>query len=244
MERAPRQIIAMGGGGFSMEPDNPALDLYILAQTGKRMPSICFLATATGDADGYIEKFYTAFKAHRCRPSHVPLFRRTPDLKEALLTQDVIYVGGGNTKSMLAVWRDWDVPRLLRRAWKSGTVLAGISAGAICWFRMGVTDSWGKGLTGMPCLGFLPGTCCPHYDGEAERRPALHRLVASGAVPRALAFDDGAAGHFIDRRLFRTVSSRSGARGYEVRRKGARAVEAQLPVVRLSSDGRPHGRGR
>jgi hypothetical protein len=102
------QIIAMGGGGGSMEPDNPALDLYILAQTRKRAPSICFLATATGDADGYIEKFYTAFKAHRCRPSHVPLFRRTPDLKQALLTQDVIYVGGGNTKSMLAVWRDWD----------------------------------------------------------------------------------------------------------------------------------------
>ena len=141
----------MGGGGFSMEPDNPALDLYVLAQTRKRRPSVCFLATATGDADGYIERFYTAFKAYRCRPSHVPLFRRTPDLKQALLTQDVIYVGGGNTKSMLAVWRDWDVPRLLRRAWKNGTVLAGISAGAICWFRMGVTDSWGKGLTGMPC---------------------------------------------------------------------------------------------
>jgi dipeptidase E len=228
------QIIAMGGGGFSMEPDNPALDLYILAQTRKRAPSICFLATATGDADGYIEKFYTAFKAHRCRPSHVPLFRRTPDLKQALLTQDVIYVGGGNTKSMLAVWRDWDLPRLLRRAWMNGTVLAGISAGAICWFRMGVTDSWGKGLTGLPCLGLLPGTCCPHYDGEPERRPAVHRLVASGAVPRALALDDGAAAHFVERRLSRIVSSRPNARAYSVRRRGTGAVETALPSHSLA----------
>jgi dipeptidase E len=151
-----RQIIAMGGGGFSMEPDNPALDLYVLAQVRKRTPAVCFLATASGDADGYIEKFYAAFKTHRCRPTHVPLFRRTPVLKQVLLTQDVIYVGGGNTKSMLAVWREWDVPRLLRRAWGMGIVLTGISAGAICWFRTGVTDSAAVGLSGLPCLGFFP----------------------------------------------------------------------------------------
>jgi peptidase E len=221
-----------------MEPDNPALDLYVLAQTRKRRPSVCFLATATGDADGYIERFYAAFKAHRCRPSHVPLFRRTPDLKQALLTQDIIYVGGGNTKSMLAVWRDWEIPRLLRRAWSNGTVLAGISAGAICWFRMGLTDSWGNRLSGLPCLGLLPGACCPHFDGEPERRPALHRLVASGTVPTALALDDGAAGHFIERKLSRIVSSRPHARGYEVRRKGSRAVETEMPVMVLSKEGR------
>ena len=221
-----------------MEPDNPALDLYVLAQTRKRNPSICFLATATGDADGYIEKFYSAFKAHRCRPTHVPFFRRTPDLKQALLNQDVIYVGGGNTKSMLAVWRDWDVPRLLRRAWSTGTVLAGICAGAICWFRMGVTDSLGVGLTGLPCLGLLPGTCCPHFDGETERRPALQRLVAAGSVPKALALDDGAAAHFIDRQLVRIVSSRPGACGYEVRRQGLRSVERALPAILLAANGR------
>jgi peptidase E len=229
----------MGGGGFSMEPDNPALDLYVLAQTRKRTPSVCFLATATGDADGYIERFYAAFKAHRCRPSHVPLFRRTPDLKQALLTQDVIYVGGGNTKSMLAVWRDWDVPRLLRRAWRNGTVLAGISAGAICWFRMGVTDSWRKGLMGMRCLGLLPGTCCPHFDGEQERRPALHHLVTKGDVPSALALDDGAAAHFLERKLLRVVTSRPEARGYTVRRRGNRAIETVLPVTPLRPNGEP-----
>jgi dipeptidase E len=239
-----RQIIAMGGGGFSMEPDNPALDLYVLAQTRKRNPSICFLATATGDADGYIEKFYAAFKAHRCRPTHVPLFRRTPDLKQALLNQDVIYVGGGNTKSMLAVWRDWDVPRLLRRAWSTGTVMAGISAGAICWFKTGVTDSWGNRLTGVPCLGLLPGTCCPHFDGEPERRPALHRLVAAGSVPKALALDDGAAAHFIDRQLVRIVTSRPDACAYEVRRHGSRSVETALPAVLLAANGRLRTRRR
>jgi peptidase E len=234
-----RQIIAMGGGGFSMEPDNPALDLYVLAQTRKRNPSICFLATATGDADGYIDNFYSAFRAHRCRPTHVPLFRRTPDLKQALLTQDVIYVGGGNTKSMLATWRGWELPRLLRRAWAGGTVLAGISAGAICWFEAGVTDSWGDRLAGLPCLGFLPGTCCPHFDGEPERRPALHRLVASGKVSTALALDDGAAAHFIGRKLSRVVISRPHARGYDVRRIGSRPVETVLPATPLTAYGRP-----
>jgi peptidase E len=143
---------------------------------------------------------------------------------------------------MLAVWREWDVPRLLRRAWSTGTVLAGISAGAICWFKAGVTDSWGDRLTGLPCLGFLPGTCCPHYDGEAERRPALHRLVAHGVVAKALALDDGAAAHFIGRRLSRIVSSRPGALGYEVRRRGARSIETVLSTVPLTATGRPKAR--
>jgi peptidase E len=228
-----KQIIAMGGGGFSMEPENPALDSYVLAQTRKRTPTVCFLATASGDADAYIEKFYQAFKAHRCRPTHIPLFRRTPDLKHVLLAQDIIYVGGGNTRSMLAVWREWDIPRLLRRAWAMGIVLTGISAGAICWFRSGVTDSAAAGLAALPCLGFLPGTCCPHFDGEPERRPALHGLVATAKVSRALALDDGVAAHFIGRTLARVVSSRPHARAYEVRRKRSVAVETALPTVLL-----------
>jgi dipeptidase E len=127
---------------------------------------------------------------------------------------------------------------LLRRAWNRGTVLAGISAGAICWFKTGVTDSWGDRLSGLPCLGFLPGACCPHFDGEPERRPALHRLVADGSVPKALALDDGAAAHFVGRRLSRIVVSRSHARGYEVRRNGSRFREIVLPVFSLSASGR------
>jgi peptidase E len=130
---------------------------------------VCFLATAAGDAESYIDSFYTAFRQLPCRPTHIPLFARTPDLKTVLLEQDIIYVGGGNTKSMLAVWRDWEMPELLRRAWEAGTVLAGVSAGAICWFETGLTDSSGTGLYPLTGLGFLAGACCPHYDGEAER---------------------------------------------------------------------------
>src|SRR5690348_53936 len=114
------QIIALGGGGFSMEPDNPALDLYVLRQARTTRPAVSFLATASGDADAYLVKFYTAFSGYDCRPSHLRLFQRTPALRDHLLRQDVIYVGGGNTKSMLAVWRDWGLPALLREAWEGG----------------------------------------------------------------------------------------------------------------------------
>jgi dipeptidase E len=124
-----------------MEPDNLTLDRYILAQARVPEPAVAFVPTASGDADASIVRFYTAFSGLPCRPSHLALFRRTPDLRSYLLAQDVIYVGGGNTKSMLAVWREWGLLELLREAWASGIVLAGISAGAICWFEQGVTDS-------------------------------------------------------------------------------------------------------
>jgi peptidase E len=221
-------IVAMGGGGFSMEPDNPALDLFILQQARRANPSVCFLATASGDAESYIDSFYTAFRKLPCRPTHVPLFARTPDLHTVLLEQDVIYVGGGNTKSMLAVWREWELPALLRRAWESGTVLAGVSAGAICWFENGLTDSSGTGLYPLSCLGLLAGACCPHYDGEAERRPALRRLVEIGTIASALALDDGAAAHFVNGTLANIVSSRPQAHAYRVERVNGLAHETVL----------------
>jgi dipeptidase E len=225
---ANTHIVAMGGGGFSMEPDNLALDHFAISLARRANPSVCFLATASGDAESYIDSFYTAFKTLPCRPTHVPLFARTPDLQHVLLEQDVIYVGGGNTRSMLAVWRGWEIPELLRRAWQSGTVLAGVSAGAICWFETGLTDSSGTGLHPLRCLGFLPGTCCPHYDGEAERRPALHRLIEQGTVTSALALDDGAAAHFIDGTLANVVSSRPSARAYRVEPVNGQVVETVL----------------
>jgi peptidase E len=238
MKTPKRQIIAMGGGSFTVEPENPALELYILAQARRSNPSVCFVPTASGDADSYISKFYAAYSKLRCRPTHLKFFDRTPDLRKLLLAQDVIYVGGGNTKSMLGVWREWQFPGLLRRAWNSGTVLAGISAGAICWFETGVTDSWAGRLAPLPCLGWLPDACCPHYDGEAERRPAVHEFVARGAVPETLALDDGVAAHFVGRKLARIVSSRAKAGAYRVHRVGRRAIETKLPVTRL-----PRARG-
>jgi len=220
----------MGGGSFGATPEKPLLELYALAQTGKSNPSICFLPTATGDSPVYIAKFYATFAKQRCHPTHISFFDRTPRLREILLAQDLIYVGGGNTKSMLAVWREWQLPQILRQAWYSGIVLAGVSAGAICWFDVGVTDSWAEHLAPLPCLEWLRGACCPHYDGEAERRPAVHEFVAKGRVPRTLALDDGAAAHFVGRKLNRIVCSRPAAGAYLVRRVGGKSVETRLPV--------------
>ena len=222
-------IITMGGGGFSMEPENLALDRYVVAQSGKTDPKVCFLSQASGEGRDYIINFYKAFSELNCHPGHLSLFQpHTADLETFLLAQDIIYVGGGNTKSMLALWREWNLPAILRRANEQGTILAGISAGCICWYEQGLTDSIPGDLTTLPCLGFLSGSCSPHYDGEAQRRPSFQRLVASGAMIPGHAFDDGAAGHFVDGKLMEVVSSRPNAKGYYVESQESQAVETGI----------------
>lgn len=226
-----RQIIAMGGGGFSMEPKNPLLDDFVLGLTGKRKPRVCFVPTACGDADSYTARFLKAFSATRCRAAVLTLFRRDDrDLREFLLAQDVIYVGGGNTANMLAIWRVHGVDRILREAWRQGIVLCGLSAGANCWFEASNTDSFGPLAALRDGLGLLAGSACPHYDGEAERRASYHRLIARGELPGGCALDDGAAAHFIGTRLQEVVSSRPGAKAYRVTRRGGRVLEEVLPV--------------
>ncbi|MGH9687701.1 MAG: Type 1 glutamine amidotransferase-like domain-containing protein [Candidatus Acidiferrales bacterium] len=232
---AKPQIIAIGGGGLFLDSGNPPLQRYILRQVRRSNPKICFIPTATGDDSVHIAKFYSTFSKLRCQPTHLPLFERTPILPDLLLSQDLIYVAGGNTKSMLAVWRDWQLPKYLRQAWRSGVVFAGISAGAICWFEMGLTDSWAERLVPLPCLGWLPNACCPHYDSEKDRRSSTHVLVESGALPETLALEDGAAAHFVGRKLLRVVTARENARGYRVRRDRARVIESPLPVTRLKA---------
>jgi dipeptidase E len=217
MQGERRQIIALGGGGFAVDPDHLALDRYILAQARVPEPAVAFVPTASGDSDNYVVRFYAVYLGLPCRPTHLAFFRRTRDLRAYLLTQDVIYVGGGNTKSMLAVWRAWGLPELLREAWEAGIVLAGISAGAICWFAQGVTDSFADQLRVLDCLGFLPGSCCPHYNGEAERRPAYHRLLRSREIAPGFAIDDGAALHFVNGEVHRVVTARHGSTAYRVR---------------------------
>jgi len=220
----------MGGGGFSMEPENLTLDRYVLAQAGVAMPRVSFLPTASGDVDSYAMRFYEAFSGLPCQPSHLMFFRRTPDLREHLLNQDVIYVGGGNTKSMLGVWREWGMPEILREAWEAGVVLAGLSAGAICWFEQGLTDSFEGDLRPLDCLGILKGSACPHYDGDPERRPTYHRLVRTGVLLPGLAIDDGAAVHFVDDDIRGVVASRPGVTAYRVETKSGAAQETALPV--------------
>lgn len=212
-----RQIIAMGGGGFSMEPDNPLLDQYILAQANKSLPKICFIPTASGDADSYIEKFYDFFNQQECVPSHLSLFKpATRDLERFVLEQDIIYVGGGNTKNLLVLWKEWGLDGILRKAWEQGIVLAGLSAGSICWYEEGVTDSYGDKLEPLQALGFLKGSHCPHYDGEAERRPTYRQFVDQGILQAGIAADDGAAVHYVEEDIKRIVSSRPTAKAYRV----------------------------
>jgi peptidase E len=231
-----RHIVALGGGGFSMEPRNPRLDDFILRLTGKKRPRVCFIGTASGDSDNYIARFSRAFAPPRARPAHLSLFKReVRDIRAFLLAQDVIYVGGGASANMLAVWRVHGVGASLRDAWQAGVVLAGISAGAICWFEDGITDSFGPPPRALrDGLGFLTGACCPHYDGEKHRRPALLELVQRG-FPSTLALDDGAAAHFVGRALKEIVTSRRSARAFSVTREKSLAVERRLEVRYLAS---------
>jgi dipeptidase E len=224
-----RHIVAIGGAALPVELDNLLLVRYFLAQTRRRQPKVAFIGAAHGDADAGRLRFYAGFSQFSCKPTHLPLFARTPrDLESFVLEQDAIFVGGGNTRSMLAVWRDWGLDLHLRTAWERGIVLGGASAGSICWFEQGVTDSIAGPLTAMPCLGFLSGSNCPHYDSEPKRRPTFRKLVASGGIADGVAADDGVALHFIDTRLAHVVSSKPRAKGYRVVRSGKRAIERRI----------------
>lgn len=228
-----RQIIAIGGGGFYRDSENLGLEQYIIRQTGAAEPKVAFVPTASAEPDNYLVSFYTAFLKLGCRPSHLSLFKRTPELRAYLLSQDMIFVGGGNTKSMLAVWRDWGVPEILHEAWESGIVLTGVSAGAICWFEQGVTDSWAGELRPLDCLAFLPGSCCPHYDGEVDRRPSYHRLLASGQISAGVAIEDWTGVHFTGTALHRVITSKRGARAYSLRAVYGSVQEVPLPAEYL-----------
>ncbi len=231
-----KQIIAIGGAALPPELDNLLLVDYFLKQTGRRNPRVCFIGAAHGDADAGRLRFYAGFSRFDCRPTHLPLFARTPrDLASFVLEQDAIFVGGGNTRSMLAVWRDWGLDRHLRAAWEKGVVLGGASAGSICWFEQGLTDSIAGPLTAMQCLGFLPGANCPHYDSEPARRPTFQRLVARGVITEGVAADDGVALHYAGTRLLRAISSMPRAKAWRVRKSRNRAVETRIPTRYLGA---------
>ena len=223
----------MGGGGFSMEPENPLLDAYVLSHARTRRPRVCFLGTASGDAPTYAASFFRAFARHHdAVPVDLPLFdRQVRDLRGFLLAQDIVYVGGGNTANLLAVWRVHGLPAILREALDGGAVLCGISAGMNCWFEASTTDSFGPELAALhDGLGFVPGSACAHYDGEPQRRPLFRRLVEEGALPPGYAADDGAALRFdAGGTLVEAVASRTDARAYRVRP----GEEAPLPVRAL-----------
>ncbi len=211
-----RNIIAIGGGGFGANPGQGIIENYILKQTKKKNPRICFIPTATGDNEAYKVSFYSTFTNLNCYPSHLDFFKRTPDLNELILNQDAIFVGGGNTKSMLAVWKEWGLDKILKKAYLNGIVMSGVSAGAICWFQNGITDSWASNLKMMPCLNFVKGTCCPHYDEEPERKPAVRNLLLRNKIKNVYAVDGGAALHIKDEKIFKSVIFKKNKSSYLV----------------------------
>jgi dipeptidase E len=224
-----KQIIAMGGGGFLMD-ETPLLDDFILSRAKGRESRVCFVATASGDSDRMLVNFYTAL-GPRCRAAHLPLFRREhADVTAYLLEHDIVYVGGGNTPNMLAVWRVHGVDRALLRAYDAGIVLCGLSAGGLCWFETGVTDSFAGPLAPLEnALGLLPGSFCPHYDGDPRRRPTYQRLIREG-MPSGYAADVGAALHFVDGALTEVVTSRPQAGAYRLECREGDAHEEKLPA--------------
>ena len=220
-------IVAMGGGAL-LQPDS-RIDELMLELARSRRPRICYVGTASAHLPERVELFYDAFRGRACEPTHLELFGMPDDPAAHVARQDVIYVGGGNTANMLAVWRVHGVDRALREAWERGAVVGGMSAGANCWFEDSVTDSFGPALRPLGGgLGLLPGTFCPHYDGEPERRPAYTRLVADGALAPGYAADDDAALHFEATELREVLSQRDGARGYRVTPDGEEPLEARL----------------
>jgi dipeptidase E len=233
-------IFAMGGGGFAMEPANPALDDYVRSLAPAREPRICLLPTAGGDSEDQIRRYHAAFGDQLCEPTHVSLFRLSSHpvpLREHLLAQDVIYVGGGSMVNLLALWRAHGLDSILREAWQAGIVLAGLSAGSMCWFECGVTKSVGAPSLARG-LGFLPGSNSVHYDGEPDRRPFYLDAVARGDAPAGWGVDDGAGLLFRGKRLAEVVAARPGAWAYRVRAVDGIAVEEAIEPRLLKA--RPH----
>jgi peptidase E len=226
------QIVALGGGGFSMERGNPLLDDYVLSLCESDRPRVCFLPTASGDADHYIVRFYQAFDAGRCEPSHVSLFRREggpSDIHHHILSSDLVYVGGGSVVSLLGTWRAHGLDTTLRLAWEQGTVLCGVSAGSLCWFRSALSAFHGAPQL-VEGLGLLPFSNCVHFDCERDREGAFKQHLLDGMCA-GYAAEDGAALHFVGERLDGVVSSRPKARAFRMRRTEAGRVERRaLPT--------------
>lgn len=215
-----------------MEWGNTLLDDHLLALTGVERPRVCFLPTASGDADHYVVRFYKAFSAARCEPSHISLFRRETgvgDLYAHLLAQDIVYVGGGSLVSLLGTWRAHEVDVALREAWQAGVIMCGGSAGSLCWFSEAISGFHEGPARRLEGLGFLPWSNAVHYCDEPDRRSAFHEAIAAGMAP-GYGVGDAAALHFVGTELAEVVCSRPDARAVHVSAAGDGVVERELPT--------------
>ena len=228
-----KHIVAIGGGGFGRTISSCLIEKYILSLSKKAYPRICFLPTATGDNDTYIVRFYSVFSRFNCKPTHIEFFKRTIDLNDHIMNQDIVFVGGGNTKSMLAVWSEWGMNNILKKAYDKGIIMSGVSAGSICWFARGITDSWDKQLRILPCLDFIEGTCCPHYDEEPARIPFVNKIVSEKEVTNCIAIEGGTALHLIDGRPFKNVSFKKNKNSYNVYYEKNKIIQKPYSMLQL-----------
>lgn len=221
-----QQHFVIGSGDLSPDFSNdesparlgPIAD-YILRQSGKDRPKICYVGTASGDASVWISRFYDACSGHDIEPSHLQLFKKPnhEDVRRHLLAQDIIWVSGGSTANLLAVWEVHGLMKIMKEAQSNGTILGGYSAGCVCWSRGGTTDSWGDDLRPFTNEdSMLEQSMCVHYDNEPKRRPMYLKLVGDGALPAGYATEEGVSIHFIDGKIHKVISDTQGQKAYRV----------------------------
>ena len=201
-----KNIVAIGGGGFGRSLGELKIEKYITSLVKKDRPKICFIPTASGDNAIYKLNFYRAFSKLNCITSHLDFFSRTENLENKILSQDIIYVGGGNTKSMLGVWKEWDLPNILKIGYEKGIVMSGVSAGAICWFEKGVTDSFSEKLELIDCLGIVKGIACPHYDEEKDREPFVNEIIKKQIINSCICIEGNCALHIKNDIFYESVN--------------------------------------
>lgn len=241
----PRLILAIGGGGFTTPHGSPELDRFALELVAKPAPRVCFLPTASGDQREQLVRFHERFSQWPCELSTLSLFhlgRDRVDPRDVLLSQDLIYVGGGSMRNMLAIWREHRLDAVLREAWQAGIALAGLSAGAMCWFQGGISLSGGapQAVSG---IGLLPGSLTVHRNSEPRRLPAYLSAISSGQLPGGYAIDDEAALLFAGERLFECVAAQAGRGANTVKSHHGRLIRERVPVRMLAPALEPAGVG-
>lgn len=227
-----RRKILIAGGGFQT-----AFIRYMATLTGKTRPRICYLPTAVGDRPEAKLNFYSWCASLNVEPfvqdCFIESLTQTSGWDEVLLSMDAILVSGGNTLNQQAIWKAQGIDLVLRQAWERGIVLGGASAGSLCWFEEGTTDSRPKALSVVHCLGFLKGSHSPHYDAEPGRRPLYHQLIGSGTLKPGYACDNDAGIYFENEEVRRVVCTRDGARVYYVSVVDGTVVERVLEPERI-----------
>jgi len=221
---------------FSMEPDNGLLDKYILNLVLKEKPKISFLGTASNDGKEYRDMFYKFFEKQQCEPSHLSFLHPPRNIEAFIMDQDIIHVGGGNTKLIMDTWKKFGVDKIMKRAWEAGIILTGMSAGAICWFEDGITNPSPGKLICLECTGILKGSFCPHYDDRVELKKSFHKLILEGTIEEGYGAEDGAAIHFIGSEPIRVITSRPGVTAYKVKKVRNKISEVPMESIYLGKE--------